>query len=116
MLRQGRVPSPDGQKVSPLPSSEQESVLDIFPLSSQLLAEQEVTPRARALANFVAGLLSDCAVSVYTLASNGEANYWQPRAIVGEAAIHEETLTADSGLLGTLLVDAFPRLCVSICG
>jgi len=96
-----------------LASSEQESVLDIFPLCSQLLAEQEVTPRARALANFVAGLLSDCAVNVYSLASDGENNYWQPRAIVGEAAIHEQIITADSGLLGTLLLDAYPSLRVA---
>jgi RND family efflux transporter MFP subunit len=93
-----------------LASSEQESVLDLSPLSTQLLAEQEVAPRARALANFVAGLLPDCAVSVYTLGSSENANFWQHRAIVGEAAIHEEAITADSGLLGALLSDAFPLL------
>jgi len=93
-----------------LASSEQESVLDTFSLSSQLLAEQELTPRARTLANFVASLLPDSAVSVYTLASDGDTNSWHPRAIVGEAAIHEVSITADSGLLGTLLVDAYPAL------
>jgi RND family efflux transporter MFP subunit len=93
-----------------LASSEQESVLDLSPLSTQLLAEQEVSPRARALVNFVAGLLPDCAVSVYTLASSENANFWQHRAIVGDAAIHEEAITADSGLLGALLSDAFPLL------
>ena len=72
-----------------------------------------MSPRARTLANFVAGLLPDCAVSVYTLGSNGQGNYWQPRAMVGEAAIHQATITADSGVLGTLLVDAFPSLRVA---
>ncbi len=91
-------------------SSEQESVLDLSPLSTQLLAEQEVSPRARAFARFVAGLLPDCAVSVYTLASDGETTVWQPRAIVGDAAIHEEAITAESGLLGALLIDAVPVL------
>jgi RND family efflux transporter MFP subunit len=93
-----------------LASSEQESVLDLSPLSTQLLAEQEVFPRARTFARFVAGLLPDCAVSVYTLASSGEATVWQPRAIVGDAAIHEEAITAESGLLGALLIDSAPIL------
>jgi RND family efflux transporter MFP subunit len=93
-----------------LASSEQESVLDLSPLSTQLLAEQEVSPRARAFARFVAGLLPDCAVSVYTLASIADTTVWQPRAIVGDAAIHEEAITAESGLLGALLVDSAPLL------
>jgi RND family efflux transporter MFP subunit len=93
-----------------LASSEQESVLDLFPLATQLLAAQEVSPRARALAKFVASLLPDCAVSVYTLASDENSNFWLPRAMVGEAAIHEEVITAESGLLGALLNEAVPVL------
>ncbi len=91
-------------------SSEQESVLDLSSLSTQLLAEQEVFPRARAFARFIVGLLPDCAVSVYTLASIADTTVWQPRAIVGDAAIHEEAITAESGLLGALLIDAVPVL------
>lgn len=94
-----------------LAGSEQESVLDLSPLSIQLLAEQEVLPRARAFANFVAGLLPDCAVSVYTMASDGNSDCWVPRAVVGDAVIHEEAITAESGLLGALLVQAAPVLC-----
>jgi RND family efflux transporter MFP subunit len=93
-----------------LASSEQESVLDLSPLSTQLLAEQEVSPRARAFARFVANLLPDCAVSVYTFAGDENTNFWVPRAVVGDAAIHEEAITAESGLLGTLLTDAVPVL------
>ncbi len=91
-------------------SSEQESVLDLAPLSTQLLAEQEVSPRARTFAKYVASLLPDCAVSVYTLASRDGADVWLPRAIVGEASIHEEWITAESGLLGTLLTESEPFL------
>ena len=91
-------------------SSEQESVLDLSLLSIQLLAEQEVVPRARAFARFVAGLLPDCAVSVYTLASDGNSDFWMPRAIVGEAAIHEQAIRAESGLLGSLLSESVPIL------
>jgi len=69
-----------------------------------------VAPRARVFAQYVASLLPDCAVSVYTLASDEEASYWMPRAIVGDAAIHEEAITADSGLLGTLLTESVPAL------
>jgi hypothetical protein len=93
-----------------LASSEQESVLDLSPLSTQLLAEQEVSPRARALAKFVASLLPDCAVSVYMLAGNENTSFWVPRVVVGDAAVHEEAITAESGLLGTLLTDATPLL------
>jgi RND family efflux transporter MFP subunit len=69
-----------------------------------------VSPRARALAKFVASLLPDCAVSVYTLASDENSNFWVPRAMVGEAAIHEQTITAESGLLGALLNKTVPTL------
>jgi RND family efflux transporter MFP subunit len=89
-----------------LASPEQESALDLSPLSTQLLAEQEVAPRARAFAKFVAGLLPDCAVSVYTLASDEESNFWLPRAVVGDAAIHDEAISAESGLLGSLLSES----------
>ena len=67
-------------------------------------------PRARTFAKFVAGLLPDCAVSVYTLASDENANFWVARAVVGDAAIHEQAITAESGLLGTLLTESVPVL------
>jgi RND family efflux transporter MFP subunit len=93
-----------------LASSDQQYVLDLSPLCSQLLAEQEVAARARAFAKFVAGLLADCAVSVYTLGANEEGDLWVPRAIVGDAAIHEEAIVAESGLLGSLMAECVPIL------
>jgi RND family efflux transporter MFP subunit len=93
-----------------LASSEQESVLDLSPLSTPLLAAQEVSPRARVIARFVADLLPDCAVSVYTLAGDRDTNFWVPRAVVGDAAIHEEAIATESGLLGGMLSDATPVL------
>ena len=89
-------------------SQEQESVLDLSPLSLNLLAEQEVTPRARVLARFVSELIADAAVSVYTLANDGEKNVWVPRATVGDAKIHDEEIPGGSGLLGMLLEEADP--------
>lgn len=91
-------------------SQEQESVLDLSPLSTQLLAEHEVAPRARVFAKYVAGLLPESAVSVYTLASDGESDSWLPRATVGEAAIHDQAVFANSGFLGSLITEAVPIL------
>jgi RND family efflux transporter MFP subunit len=83
-----------------LASQEQESVLDLLPLSLKLLAEQEVTPRAKVFARFVSELIADAAVSVYTLATAGEKTLWVPRATVGDAKLHNEEIPAESGLLG----------------
>jgi RND family efflux transporter MFP subunit len=91
-----------------LASQEQESVLDIAPLSLQLLAEQEVVPRAKIFARFVSELIADSAVNVYTVASDGEKDFWLPRATVGEAKIHEGEIPGESGLLGMLLEQTEP--------
>jgi len=85
-----------------LASQEQESILDIAPLSSQLLAEQEVVPRARVFARFVAELLPDSAASVYTLGASGHEHFWVPRATVGEATVHDQAIPSGSGLLGQM--------------
>ena len=91
-------------------NQEPESILGLSALSLDLLAEQEVIPRARAIAKFVAGLLPDSAVSVYTLATNGEKNFWIPRAVAGEAAVNDQEVPGNSGLLGTLLSEGRPVL------
>ena len=66
--------------------SEQESVLDLSPLSAPLLVVQEVSPRARVIARFVADLLPDCAVSVYTLVGDRDRNFWVPLRPSGDCA------------------------------
>ena len=91
-------------------SQEQDSVIDLSPLSRELLAEQEVVPRARVFARYVAGLLSESAVNVYSLASNGHSSVWLPRATVGDAAIHDQAISADSGMLGSLTSAGLPVL------
>ena len=87
---------------------EQESILDLSELSTQLLAEQELSPRARVFARFVSSLLGDSAVSVYTIGVDGETGYWVPKATVGEATIHEQAIALDSGLMGSLDQGALP--------
>ena len=89
-------------------SQEQESVLDLSVLSLNLFSEQEVAPRARNFARFVSALIADSAVSVYTLASDGERDLWVPRATVGEAKIHDEEIPGNSGLLGIVLEEMAP--------
>jgi GAF domain-containing protein/multidrug efflux pump subunit AcrA (membrane-fusion protein) len=89
-----------------LASQEQESVLDLLTLSLNLLAEQEVMPRARVFARFVSELIADAAVSVYTLATSGEKTLWIPRATVGEAKLHNEEIPAESGLLGMVFTES----------
>jgi RND family efflux transporter MFP subunit len=84
-------------------SRERESVLDLSALTMELLAEQEVGPRARAIARFVAGILPESAVCVYTLATDGVTQFWVPRAVVGEAAVNEQQVPEDSGVLGEVL-------------
>jgi RND family efflux transporter MFP subunit len=88
----------------------QKSILDLSALSSTLLAEQEVSQRARALARFVAEFLPDAAISVYTLASDASATSWIPRATVGEATLHGSFIDSNSGLLGRLIDDPVPQL------
>ena len=100
----------NGREASTLPSQEPESVLDLSALSANLLAEQEVVPRARAFAQFVADLLAESAVSVYLLADGGETACWMPKATAGEVTIQDEAIHANSGLLGQLLEDASPIL------
>jgi transcriptional regulator with GAF, ATPase, and Fis domain len=89
-----------------LASQEQESVLDLSPLSLNLLAEQEVAPRAKVFARFVSELIADAAVSVYTLATAGEKTLWVPRATVGEAKLHNDEIPAESGLLRMVFTES----------
>jgi RND family efflux transporter MFP subunit len=100
----------NGRKAKALPSQGQESVQDLAALSANLLAEQEVVPRARAFARYISELLPESAVSVYALAPGDGTGYWVPKATVGEATIHETVIPSRSGLLGQLIEDASPIL------
>ncbi len=100
----------NGRKVRIQLSRKQESILDLSVLSSNLLTEQEVAPRAHALARFIAELFPECAVNVYTLAAEAGATYWTPKATVGEASINDQAIESNSGLLGRLIEDASPIL------
>ncbi|HEY2546109.1 MAG TPA: GAF domain-containing protein [Candidatus Acidoferrum sp.] len=91
-------------------SQEKKHILNLSALSANLLAEQEVVPRARAFARFVVEWLPESAVSVYTLMSDPEGNYWKPRSTVGEGTVHGQRIRGDSGLLGQLMENVAPLL------
>jgi RND family efflux transporter MFP subunit len=91
-----------------LESQEQDSILDLSELSAHLLGEQEALPRARVFAKFVSDLLGESAVSVYTVGAIEEVNYWIPKAIVGDATVHEQAIPLDSGLMASVQEDFSP--------
>ena len=98
------------QESPSLTEQQPESVLDVTTLASDLLGEQEVIPRARMFAKFVASLLPDAAVSVYTLASDGDNNFWISRAVVGDAILPDREVPVESGLLGRVFAESEPVL------
>jgi RND family efflux transporter MFP subunit len=86
-----------------LPDTSQNPANGVTDFFTELIEEQELASRARVLAGFASQLIPDSAVNVYTVASDGEGTYWMPRAIVGDATIHEQAIASDFGLLGDLL-------------
>ena len=62
-------------------ASQDASASALSSLSANLLAVQEVTPRARVFARFVSEQLPESAVSVYVLEAHAENSGWIPKAI-----------------------------------
>jgi RND family efflux transporter MFP subunit len=89
-----------------LPNTSQNSGNGVATFFKELIKAQEVASRSRVLASFTAELIPDSAVTVYTIASDADENYWVPRAIIGDATIHEQAIPSDSGMLGELFNDA----------
>src|SRR5258708_39340362 len=83
---------------------------DPLDLSARLLSAQEVVPRARILARFVAGRFLGAAVNVYILSSlNSEAD-WHPKASLGEVSVYQGSVPADTGTLGEIEARQKPLL------
>ena len=89
-----------------MPNISQNSGSGVAAFFKDLIKAQEVASRARVLASFAAELIPDAAASVYTVASEADESYWVLRAIVGDAAIHDQAIPSDTGLLGGLFNDA----------
>lgn len=88
-----------------MPKTSQNPGGSVATFFTQLIEEQEVASRARIVARFAAELIPDSAASVYTIASDTGANYWMPRATLGDATIHEQAIASGAGLLGDLFND-----------
>jgi RND family efflux transporter MFP subunit len=85
-----------------LPKSSPNTGSGVATFFTHLIEELEVGPRSRVLARFASELIPDAAVNVYTVATDAGESYWVPRATVGDATIHEQTVSSDSGLLDAL--------------
>jgi RND family efflux transporter MFP subunit len=81
---------------------------DPLDFSARLLSAQEVVPRARIVARFVADRFSGAAVNVYILASLANEEVWLPKASLGEVSVHEGSVPAETGTLGELKAQQKP--------
>src|SRR4029079_4923284 len=70
-------------------------------LAATLLAQREISPRARTIAEFVLGLVPDAAIVVYAV-HDQEAPEWKPEALLGEVSMQEPTVDFTAGTLGAL--------------
>ncbi len=75
--------------------------VDVAEFAATLLAQQEVAPRAQAVANRVAELLPDTAVVVYVIADQ-ENPGWTAKATAGEITV-TETVEFETGTLGAVV-------------
>ena len=75
---------------------------DPLDLSARLLTVQEVVPRARIVAKFVADRFSGAAVNIYILSTLDGEEVWLLKASLGEVSVHEGSVPADLGTLGEL--------------
>jgi RND family efflux transporter MFP subunit len=72
--------------------------IELLEFSAQLLAQQEVIPRARTIAGTVAGLLPGTTVNVYVLTARDGAEVWSVKASAGEAGVRASDCAGDSAI------------------
>jgi len=78
-------------------------------LASSLLAEREVGPRARLIAEFIAGVVPESAVILYAI-HDQDAPEWMPATVRGEVTLQDQSVDFDSGTLGELGAKREPLL------
>jgi len=81
-----------------MPNPQSVFAVDLAELAATLLAQQEVAPRAQAVANKISELLADTAVVVYVIADQ-ESPVWTAKATAGDITV-TETVEFDAGTLG----------------
>src|SRR5437868_8120349 len=80
--------------------------------AATLLAQREVGPRARSIAEFVSGLIPEAAVVVYAIHDQDEPA-WKPESLLGELAMQESIVEYGAGTLGALAENREPVLYVA---
>jgi GAF domain-containing protein/multidrug efflux pump subunit AcrA (membrane-fusion protein) len=83
--------------------------IDLTAFSSELLATQELIPRARSVARAFAESSPGCAVNVYTAGSVHGAEVWIPRAWSGEQTVRG-AIGAEVGTLAQMAASREPLL------
>lgn len=84
--------------------------IDIAGIAVRLLAEQELSSRARTAAKAVAEVLPGTAINLYILIVEEEIAAWRAVATTGEVSVHAAAIPAASGTLGELFSENIPLL------
>ena len=84
--------------------------IDIAGIAVRLLAEQELSSRARTAAKTLAEALPGTAVNLYILTVEDETEVWRGIATAGEVSVHAAAIPAESGTLGELFKEKIPLL------
>jgi GAF domain-containing protein/multidrug efflux pump subunit AcrA (membrane-fusion protein) len=74
--------------------------LDLTKLSAELLAAQELIPRARSVARSIVEALPGCSVNIYAAGSLQDQEVWIPRAWIGEQTVRSASIAMSEGTLG----------------
>jgi RND family efflux transporter MFP subunit len=82
--------------------------IELLEFSAQLLAQQEVVPRARTIAGTVAGLLPGTTVNVYVLTARDGTEVWSVKASAGEAGVRASDCAGDSAIFEEVRTTAAP--------
>lgn len=84
--------------------------IDLVELSTRLLGQQEVLPRARILASAVVDLLPGSSACVYLLNEVEDSRVWLARATAGDISVAEAEVPVDQGTLGVLATEMEPLI------
>jgi len=84
--------------------------LNIAALSARLLAELELIPRVRVVAQAIADVLPGSAISIYATSARDDGDTWRVLVTAGEGAMPETAIPLDAGTLGVLARERKPML------
>src|SRR3954463_8451457 len=69
--------------------------------AATMLAQREISPRARIIAEFVSGFIPEAAVAVYAIHDQDDPA-WKPEALLGEIAMQDAVVEYGDGTPGAL--------------